>query len=179
MEYMKLEICMRVFTGLVLIFTAPYCAGFTDSQDGKCCCKYSKFCSVWFWGMHKGNLAGNYLKVASFIFNSFLFLLLFCFVLFCFPWYLPTAFVRVRIACCRYPLQHLRFLFPIYEKKLDFMYYLSHFFFFCLCYLVMAINSLYVSLGYPPLQGWLLVGGDPCVDLWQGVECVFSNITAM
>ncbi|XP_060669797.1 protein STRUBBELIG-RECEPTOR FAMILY 3 isoform X1 [Ziziphus jujuba] len=76
-EYMKWEVYMRVFTGLVLIFTAPYCAGLTDPQD------------------------------------------------------------------------------------------------------VMAINNLYVSLGYPPLQGWLLVGGDPCVDLWQGVECVFSNITAI
>ena len=40
---------------------------------------------------------------------------------------------------------------------------------------VMAINSLYVALEYPPLIGWLLVGGDPCGDKWQGVECVFSN----
>lgn len=44
---------------------------------------------------------------------------------------------------------------------------------------VMAINSLYVALGYPPLLGWLLVGGDPCGDKWQGVECVFSNITEL
>uniref|UniRef100_A0A2N9I903 Protein kinase domain-containing protein n=1 Tax=Fagus sylvatica TaxID=28930 RepID=A0A2N9I903_FAGSY len=43
----------------------------------------------------------------------------------------------------------------------------------------MAINSLYVALGYPPLIGWLLVGGDPCGDKWQGVECVFSNITEL
>jgi len=42
-----------------------------------------------------------------------------------------------------------------------------------------AINSLYVSLGSPPLQGWKSVGGDPCAELWQGVACVFSNITAM
>ncbi|XP_030543611.1 protein STRUBBELIG-RECEPTOR FAMILY 3-like isoform X2 [Rhodamnia argentea] len=44
---------------------------------------------------------------------------------------------------------------------------------------VAAINSLYVSLGYPPLRGWLLVGGDPCSDGWQGVECVISNITGL
>ncbi|PKI61572.1 hypothetical protein CRG98_018068 [Punica granatum] len=44
---------------------------------------------------------------------------------------------------------------------------------------VTALNNLFVSLGYPPLRGWLLVGGDPCGDLWQGVECVFSNITAL
>ncbi|KAL5579352.1 hypothetical protein UlMin_011794 [Ulmus minor] len=44
---------------------------------------------------------------------------------------------------------------------------------------VMAINGLYVALGYPPLQGWLLVGGDPCGDKWEGVECVFSNITSI
>lgn len=44
---------------------------------------------------------------------------------------------------------------------------------------VAAINSLYVSLGYPPLRGWLLVGGDPCVDNWEGVECVISNITGL
>ncbi|XP_027338413.1 protein STRUBBELIG-RECEPTOR FAMILY 3-like [Abrus precatorius] len=44
---------------------------------------------------------------------------------------------------------------------------------------VAAINSLYVSLGSPPLQGWKAVGGDPCLELWQGVACVFSNITAI
>nr|POF02789.1 protein strubbelig-receptor family 3 [Quercus suber] len=44
---------------------------------------------------------------------------------------------------------------------------------------VVAINSLYVALEYPPLLGWLLVGGDPCGDKWQGVECVFSNITEL
>lgn len=44
---------------------------------------------------------------------------------------------------------------------------------------VAAINSLYVSLGYPPLRGWLLVGGDPCSDGWQGIECVISNITGL
>ena len=47
------------------------------------------------------------------------------------------------------------------------------------CFPVMAINSLYVALEYPPLLGWLLVGGDPCGDKWQGVECVFSNITEL
>ncbi|BBH00842.1 STRUBBELIG-receptor family 3 [Prunus dulcis] len=45
--------------------------------------------------------------------------------------------------------------------------------------MVAAINGLYVALGYPPLQGWLLVGGDPCGDHWQGVECVFSNVTGL
>ncbi|EXC56735.1 Protein STRUBBELIG-RECEPTOR FAMILY 1 [Morus notabilis] len=44
---------------------------------------------------------------------------------------------------------------------------------------VMAMNNLYVALGYPPLRGWLLVGGDPCGEFWEGVECVFSNITAI
>ncbi|KAG4955886.1 hypothetical protein JHK85_042266 [Glycine max] len=44
---------------------------------------------------------------------------------------------------------------------------------------VAAINSLYVSLASPPLQGWKPVGGDPCLELWQGVACVFSNITAI
>ncbi|XP_050944579.1 protein STRUBBELIG-RECEPTOR FAMILY 3-like isoform X2 [Cucumis melo] len=44
---------------------------------------------------------------------------------------------------------------------------------------VAAINALFISLGYPPLRGWILVGGDPCGEKWQGVECVFSNITAL
>ncbi|XP_061355787.1 protein STRUBBELIG-RECEPTOR FAMILY 3-like [Gastrolobium bilobum] len=44
---------------------------------------------------------------------------------------------------------------------------------------VAAINSLYVALGSPPLQGWKPIGGDPCLELWQGVSCVFSNITAL
>ncbi|XP_057433160.1 protein STRUBBELIG-RECEPTOR FAMILY 3-like isoform X2 [Lotus japonicus] len=44
---------------------------------------------------------------------------------------------------------------------------------------VAAISSLYVALGSPPLLGWKAVGGDPCLELWQGVACVFSNITAI
>ncbi|POO03652.1 Tyrosine-protein kinase [Trema orientale] len=44
---------------------------------------------------------------------------------------------------------------------------------------VMAMNNLYVALGYPSLRGWLLVGGDPCGENWQGIECVFSNITSI
>lgn len=44
---------------------------------------------------------------------------------------------------------------------------------------VAAINGLYVSLGNPPLDKWLPVGGDPCEDEWQGVLCVFSNVTEM
>lgn len=42
---------------------------------------------------------------------------------------------------------------------------------------VMAINGLYLSLGSPPLAGWIPNGGDPCGEAWQGVNCVFSNIT--
>lgn len=44
---------------------------------------------------------------------------------------------------------------------------------------VFAINSLYVSLGSPPLPGWIPNGGDPCVEGWQGVQCVGPNITGM
>ncbi|KAK7319633.1 hypothetical protein RJT34_04356 [Clitoria ternatea] len=44
---------------------------------------------------------------------------------------------------------------------------------------VAAINSLYVALGSPPLEGWKPEGGDPCLEQWQGVSCVFSNITAL
>ncbi|KAK8618380.1 hypothetical protein V6N13_132373 [Hibiscus sabdariffa] len=44
---------------------------------------------------------------------------------------------------------------------------------------ISAINSLYASLGSPPLLGWIPVGGDPCAEGWQGVSCVFSNITEM
>ncbi|RDX85614.1 Protein STRUBBELIG-RECEPTOR FAMILY 3, partial [Mucuna pruriens] len=44
---------------------------------------------------------------------------------------------------------------------------------------VAAINSLYVALGSPPLEGWKAIGGDPCLEQWQGVSCVFSNITAL
>lgn len=44
---------------------------------------------------------------------------------------------------------------------------------------VAAINSLYVAMNSPPLQGWKPVGGDPCLELWQGVDCVFTNITAI
>nr|GEY79069.1 leucine-rich repeat protein kinase family protein [Tanacetum cinerariifolium] len=45
--------------------------------------------------------------------------------------------------------------------------------------LVLAINSLYAALGYPPLPGWLVAGGDPCAEGWQGVLCVNSNITGI
>lgn len=54
------------------------------------------------------------------------------------------------------------------------IYSKSHF--FCSVY---AINNLYASLGSPPLPGWVLNGGDPCVEGWQGVQCVNSNITGM
>lgn len=44
---------------------------------------------------------------------------------------------------------------------------------------VSAVNSLYVALGYPPLPGWVPIGGDPCLDGWQGIQCVNSNITGL
>ncbi|KAK6917491.1 Leucine-rich repeat-containing N-terminal, plant-type [Dillenia turbinata] len=44
---------------------------------------------------------------------------------------------------------------------------------------VHAINGLYDALGRPPLQGWESPGGDPCLDAWQGVQCVNANITAI
>lgn len=44
---------------------------------------------------------------------------------------------------------------------------------------ILAINSLYASLGYPPLPGWLVSGGDPCAEGWLGVQCVNSNITGI
>lgn len=45
--------------------------------------------------------------------------------------------------------------------------------------LVYAINSLHDALGSPPLPGWISNGGDPCVEGWQGVQCMDSNITGM
>lgn len=44
---------------------------------------------------------------------------------------------------------------------------------------VAAINSLYVALGSPLLPGWVAVGGDPCADGWQGVQCIDSNISSI
>ncbi|XP_038981671.1 protein STRUBBELIG-RECEPTOR FAMILY 3-like isoform X2 [Phoenix dactylifera] len=44
---------------------------------------------------------------------------------------------------------------------------------------VYAINSLYAALGSPPLPGWFSNGGDPCVEAWQGVQCMDSNITGI
>ncbi|KAF9672295.1 hypothetical protein SADUNF_Sadunf11G0026500 [Salix dunnii] len=43
---------------------------------------------------------------------------------------------------------------------------------------VTAMNSLFVSLQYPQLIGWLAMGGDPCSDAWQGVGC-FIGIVLM
>ncbi|KAL8032628.1 hypothetical protein ABFX02_13G108700 [Erythranthe guttata] len=44
---------------------------------------------------------------------------------------------------------------------------------------VYAISELYASLGSPLLPGWIL-GGDPCGPVsWQGVSCVYGNITAI
>ncbi|XP_057497290.1 protein STRUBBELIG-RECEPTOR FAMILY 3-like isoform X1 [Actinidia eriantha] len=44
---------------------------------------------------------------------------------------------------------------------------------------VNAINSLYAALGFPILPGWVPVGGDPCADGWQGVQCVNANVTGI
>ncbi|RRT63549.1 hypothetical protein B296_00020816, partial [Ensete ventricosum] len=44
---------------------------------------------------------------------------------------------------------------------------------------VYAINSFYAALGSPPLPGWVPNGGDPCLENWQGVQCVASNITGI
>ncbi|GAB2301154.1 hypothetical protein Dimus_035187 [Dionaea muscipula] len=44
---------------------------------------------------------------------------------------------------------------------------------------VFAINRLYAALGSPALQGWVQMGGDPCMEAWQGVLCVNSNITGL
>ncbi|KAF5174982.1 Strubbelig-receptor family [Thalictrum thalictroides] len=44
---------------------------------------------------------------------------------------------------------------------------------------VSAMNGLYAALGKPPLPGWIPNGGDPCLEAWQGVQCVDSNITSI
>lgn len=44
---------------------------------------------------------------------------------------------------------------------------------------VAAVNGLYAALGYPSLPGWVPIGGDPCTDHWQGIQCVNSNITGL
>ncbi|RLN09927.1 protein STRUBBELIG-RECEPTOR FAMILY 1-like isoform X1 [Panicum miliaceum] len=42
-----------------------------------------------------------------------------------------------------------------------------------------AINDLYVALGSPDLDGWTGLGGDPCKEAWQGVQCDGPNVTAI
>lgn len=44
---------------------------------------------------------------------------------------------------------------------------------------VFAINMLYAALGTPLLPGWSPNGGDPCLEAWQGVQCVGSNISSI
>ncbi|CAN1854308.1 Protein STRUBBELIG-RECEPTOR FAMILY 8 [Linum perenne] len=44
---------------------------------------------------------------------------------------------------------------------------------------VAAVNSLHISFNSPPLRGWNSYGGDPCGEQWEGVSCVFSNVTAL
>ncbi|OEL18916.1 Protein STRUBBELIG [Dichanthelium oligosanthes] len=42
-----------------------------------------------------------------------------------------------------------------------------------------AINDLYAALGSPDLDGWTDLGGDPCKEAWQGVQCDGPNVTAI
>ncbi|CAN6247253.1 unnamed protein product [Urochloa humidicola] len=42
-----------------------------------------------------------------------------------------------------------------------------------------AINDLYAALGLPELDGWTDLGGDPCKEAWQGVQCDGPNVTAI
>ncbi|CAL5060396.1 unnamed protein product [Urochloa decumbens] len=42
-----------------------------------------------------------------------------------------------------------------------------------------AINGLYAALGLPNLDGWTDLGGDPCKEAWQGVQCDGPNVTAI
>ncbi|MCL7034675.1 hypothetical protein MKW94_013970, partial [Papaver nudicaule] len=44
---------------------------------------------------------------------------------------------------------------------------------------VAAMNYLFADLGKPVLPGWIPNGGDPCLEAWQGVTCVDSNITSI
>lgn len=44
---------------------------------------------------------------------------------------------------------------------------------------VSAINNLYAALGAPTLPGWVVSGGDPCADSWQGVQCNNSEISSI
>ncbi|KAH7283672.1 hypothetical protein KP509_34G018600 [Ceratopteris richardii] len=45
--------------------------------------------------------------------------------------------------------------------------------------LVYALNQLYNSLSSPFLNGWSGNGGDPCVELWEGVACAGPNVTIL
>ncbi|KAG2648385.1 hypothetical protein PVAP13_1NG030200 [Panicum virgatum] len=42
-----------------------------------------------------------------------------------------------------------------------------------------AINDLYVALGLPDLDGWTALGGDPCKEAWQGVQCDGPNVSSI
>uniref|UniRef100_A0A6N2LSR3 Leucine-rich repeat-containing N-terminal plant-type domain-containing protein n=1 Tax=Salix viminalis TaxID=40686 RepID=A0A6N2LSR3_SALVM len=45
--------------------------------------------------------------------------------------------------------------------------------------LVTAINSLYISLGFLVLPGWVSMWGDPCGEAWQGIVCNASEIQSI
>ncbi|KAG6542069.1 hypothetical protein Mapa_016533 [Marchantia paleacea] len=42
---------------------------------------------------------------------------------------------------------------------------------------VQGLQQLYQSLNSPLLTGWILNGGDPCAENWQGVTCNGPNVT--
>lgn len=73
----------------------------------------------------------------------------------------------------------LKTMMQVYIEYFNFL--TDSFFLFCffVFFSVTAVNSLYVALGYPPLPGWVPIGGDPCLDGWQGIQCVNSNITGL
>ncbi|CAL9179398.1 unnamed protein product [Musa hybrid cultivar] len=70
-------------------------------------------------------------------------------------------------------------LFPCFTLVLTVLFYVPFSHGYTYEQDVYAINYLYVALGLPPLPEWTSLGGDPCNDGWQGVECVNSNITAI
>ncbi|KAJ7540476.1 hypothetical protein O6H91_10G016800 [Diphasiastrum complanatum] len=44
---------------------------------------------------------------------------------------------------------------------------------------VFALSVLYSNLNSPPLTGWKAIGGDPCEESWQGIQCAGPNVTAV
>ena len=178
MGYVKWEMFFRVFTGLVLIFKVSLCGGLTDPRDGK----VEFFSNLLFvsWETVRGSFEGKtfeswFLYLTFFSFNLLLSFVLFLLLLF----FSRESESKFWLNLYFFNLKNLKFdLFLFYLFIYFFAFYVSHSL-GLFVFLVMAMNNLYIALGYPPLRGWLLVGGDPCGDNWQGIQCVFSNITAM